>query len=115
MLFVWTMQRSIYDAILNATNKKGILRKQEYIHLINILYSMGIDCELKLKTVVKDIEIVNINENYKELSVLSQEYNLNYKAIKNRFENRIIETTDGFLYKCEQKIAFISFECNSNN
>lgn len=108
-LFVWTMQRSMYDALLNAGPKKGILRKQEYIHLVNILYNMGIDCNLKTKKVYKHIDIEDIAFHYGELQSITQEYELDFQTLKNQFDQNVFEQKGNMVYKCEQTIAFISF------
>ncbi len=109
VLFVWTMQRNKYDSIINSTDKKGILRKQEYIHIINILYDMGIDCNLEIMKVSKNIVIEDIEDNYKELFEISEQYNLDYNYLKSEFEKRLFED-EKLYYKCELKVAYIYFE-----
>ena len=106
-LFVWTMQRSIYDSILNKTDKKGIFRKQEYIHILNVLYDMGIDCNLDIKSVSKNITIEDIGKNYNELLGISENYDIDYDYLKKEFEKNLI---DSKTYKCELKVAYISFD-----
>lgn len=109
VLFVWTMQRNKYDSIINSTDKKGILRKQEYIHIVNLLYDMGIDCNLEIMKVNKNIVIEDIKDNYKELLEISEQYSIDYNYLKGEFEKRVFK--DGKLYyKCEQKVAYIYFE-----
>jgi ubiquinone/menaquinone biosynthesis C-methylase UbiE len=111
ILFVWTMQRNKYDSITNSTDKKGILRKQEYIHIINLLYDMGIDCNLEIMKVNKNIVIENIEDNYKELLEISNEYNMDYNFLKREFEKKVFKDVKLY-YKCELKVAYIYFETN---
>ncbi|GAA0180310.1 class I SAM-dependent methyltransferase [Clostridium sediminicola] len=110
VVIVWTMQRNIYDDILNKTVKKGIERCQEYIHLVNILYEIGIDPNVEILDVNKPIEIQDIHENYKEIKTLCEQYQLPYDFVKKEFDNCIYYKDNQAIYNCKLKVVYIHFE-----
>ncbi len=107
---VWTMQqRSMYDCLLKQTKVKGIGRLQEYIHLINILYQMGIDANLEMMTVINPILLEDINRHYQEINTLASEYNLDSQFLMSEFEKRIKIKDNNSYYHCPLKVVFIHF------
>ncbi len=110
VVIVWTMQRSIYDAILNSTKEKGIDRKQEYIYIVNILYEMGIDPSVVVETAYKNIEIETLEEHFAALKDYAEGYRLNYDDLIEQFKANLFEDAGKLYYKSKQKIAMIYFE-----
>ncbi len=110
VVIVWTMQRSIYDAILNSTSEKGIDRKQEYIYIINILYEMGIDPSVIIETAYKNIEIETLDEHFTALKSYAENYHLNYDYLVAQFKAGVFEDNGKLYYRSKQKIALIYFE-----
>lgn len=110
VVIVWTMQRNMYDQILNRTEKKGIYRRQEYIHLVNVLYQMGIDASVEILDVNKPILIEDIEKNYKEINNICQEYELDYEYVKKEFDQCICHKDNTNIYNCKLKVVYIHFE-----
>ncbi len=110
VVIVWTMQRSIYDAILNSTSEKGIDRKQEYIYIVNILYEMGIDPSVIIETAYKNIEIETLEEHFTVLKSYAESYHLNYDYLVAQFKAGLFEDNGKIYYRSKQKIALIYFE-----
>ena len=110
VVFVWTMQRSIYDEILNQTRVKGIGRGQEYIQLINILYNMGIDPCMEIIPVTKHVVIGDVNSHYKEIDGICSEHGISPDAVKKAFDSRLTTKGDELIYKCLLKVAIIHFD-----
>ena len=110
VVIVWTMQRNIYDSIINQTFAKGIDRCQEYIHIINILYKIGIDPNLEFLTVNKPIDIDDISVNYCEIKDICENYNLPYEFARKKFDESLISENGKLVYMCKLKVAYIYFE-----
>ncbi|GMQ57471.1 hypothetical protein AN1V17_18660 [Vallitalea sediminicola] len=110
VVLVWTMQRSKYDEILNSTNKKGIFRRQEYIHIMNVLYDLGIDGNLEIMDVHKKIKIDHIQSNYEELKEIAGNYDLDADYLIDTFNQRVIEENGIIYYQWFQKVAYIYFD-----
>ncbi len=110
IILVWTMQRSIYDDILNSTDIKGIDRNQEYIFIINILYEMGIDPSMMMETAYKNIEVEDINKNLNELLDYSKKYHLNYNYLEDKFRENLFTKDEKLYFKSKQRVAIIYFD-----
>jgi len=109
VVIVWTMQRSPDDAILNESKVKGIGRGQEYIQLLNALYEMGIDPNMKIMTVTKSIQVEDISIHHEALEKIGKEYGLEKEPLIDNFNNKVIEIDNNLVYLCPLKVAIIDF------
>ncbi len=116
VIIVWTMQRNIHDEILNNTNIKGIERKQEYIHLLNILYDLGIDPNLASIPVKKRIVIDDIEQSTIKLKNIAYKYSLNEKEILQNFEDKLfIDKNKKIIYEYGTLVNIIVFGDEKNS
>ncbi len=110
VVIVWTMQRSLYDAILNATEVKGIGRGQEYIQLLNVLYDMGIDPSMEMMSVTKPIQFDSLEEHCQSLEKIGRTYGLEVPKLIEAFSRKVTELEGNYVYHCPLKVAIISFD-----
>ncbi|MBS7527863.1 methyltransferase domain-containing protein [Fusibacter paucivorans] len=110
VVLIWTMQRHMFDQVLNQFSVKGIERCQEYIYLINLLYSLGIDPQLTIKTVTKSMALESPEASLKALKEICNEHHLPYQDAKKIFESAIIVKEGISYYQRQLQVAFIHFK-----
>jgi ubiquinone/menaquinone biosynthesis C-methylase UbiE len=106
VVLVWTMQRSIYDTIINSFHHKGLERRQEYIHLMNLLYELGIDANLEFLDVVKPLEMSE-DRLRKDLLSLSLRHDLPLGKLENGVRRQSVQTGNTIKYGAMLKVAYI--------
>lgn len=103
-MIVWTMGRNNFDKYINEELGSSIGRKQEYIYLLNILYSLGVDFNIKNIKTKRNIEI-DKKEYLKELKEVSKDNKLNYKKLKKEF----LKDVKGSIYNKTVLVSVITF------
>ena len=113
VVLIWTMQRSNYDAVINKFHRKGIERKQEYIHLMVLLYELGIDADLEFLDVVKPVEL-EANRVAGDLNRLATKYHLPLEALKRAFNGQSVKAGNLLRFDIRLKVACIHWSPSSN-
>lgn len=110
VVLVWTQSRSPYDFFLNKEAPPGIERGQEYIHLIVMLYSMGIDPSLEIVPVIKPVAIQSLEKHHQAIDFLCEQHGLNSTSMKKDFDNSLVLTSNGQrIYNQALTVAMIIF------
>lgn len=112
VVLVWTMQRSVFDAFINRFHKTGLERNQEYIHLMVLLYELGIEPGLEFIKVNKPVTMTR-QKAADQLSQLAARYNLPKQEMLDAFHVAAEERGNDFFYECPLKVALIHWSTTS--
>lgn len=106
VVIVWTMQRSVFDTFINRFRKTGLERNQKYIHLMAILYEMGIDPGLEFIEASKPVSM-DRDQAFGELDALIRCHGLPRKAVLDEFEDAVHSRGQRVAFQCPLKVALI--------
>lgn len=112
VVLVWTMQRSVFDVFINRFHKTGLERNQEYIHLIGLLYELGIDPGLEFIKVNKPVTMTR-QKAREQLSLLATRYDLPKQQLLDIFHEAAKVRGNDYFYKCPLKVALIHWTPSS--
>lgn len=107
VVIVWTLQNSIFDSLFKQVGLPGLGRKSDYIHLLNVLYEMGIDANLEFMDVTKENCFETREEIFKQFQVeIKGAFPFGDQAAK-LLDSQIKKQGENFIFEEKQKIAFI--------